>query len=168
MRRVLFVVLVSVLDAATGAGRAAGNPGASRTVRSNAQGQSVNAPDALTYKILSNPYCYQPDPALNQCVINIRYAQITDDQVSAPYMLRWVVSINSQVRLVENLFFEGSVYYSYDMAPTGLKVPCGAANAGGGGAQYGNNYQVKAEPLDTTGASMGFDQASLFCPAYAP
>ncbi|MGB8716466.1 MAG: hypothetical protein WCD66_08895 [Rhodanobacteraceae bacterium] len=150
-------------------GPADGNGGnASGVTRNDVQGSQVSGPNALTSNTLSNPYCYQPDPQVNECVINIRYAQITDNQSTSPYMLRWVVSINSKVRLVENLFFEGTVYFSYDMAPTGLKVPCGSPDAGGGGMQYGNQYLVKAEPLDTSGASMGYSQAILFCPAFSP
>ncbi len=170
MSRVLFVVLLSLLDAAAAVGRPAQDSGGSgaRAARADAPAGSVSSPTALTYKVLSNPYCYQPDPQVNQCVINIRYAQITDDQLTAPYMVRWVVSINAQARLVENLFFEGTVYYSYDMAPTGLKVPCGSPNAGGVGTQYGNVYIVKAEPIDSTGTGMGYDQASLYCPAFSP
>ncbi len=72
------------------------------------------------------------------------------------------------MRYVENLFFENNLYFSYDMMPGGLQVPCGAPNAGGGGTSYGNQYLVKVEPLDSTGAGMGYDQASLLCPAYAP
>ncbi len=131
-------------------------------------GTRVNGPDALTYKLLSNPYCYQPNPSVDQCFINIRYYQATDNGTSAPYMLHAAISINGKVRANENLFFENNIYYSYDMAPTGFQVPCGAPNAGGGGSDYGNVYLVKVEPIDSTGAGMGFDQASLLCPAYAP
>ena len=131
-------------------------------------GTRVTGPNALTYKLLSNPYCYQPNPAVDQCVINIRYYQATDNGTSAPYMLRATISINSKVRAVENLFFENNIYYSYDMTPNGFVVPCGAPNAGGGGSGYGNQYLVKVEPIDSTGTGMGYDQASLLCPAYAP
>ncbi len=131
-------------------------------------GTRVSGPNALTYKLLSNPYCYQPNPSVNQCVINIRYYQATDNGTSAPYMLHAAISINNKVRANENLFFENNIYYSYDMAPTGYQVPCGTPNAGGGGSDYGNVYLVKVEPIDSTGAGMGFDQASLLCPAYAP
>lgn len=131
-------------------------------------GTRTNSPQALTYKLLSNPYCYQPNPAVNQCFINIRYYQATDNGTSAPYMLRANISINNKLRYVENLFFENNIYFSYDMLPGGLQVPCGAPNAGGGGADYGNQYLVKVEPVDSTGTGMGYDQASLLCPAYAP
>ena len=131
-------------------------------------GTRVAGPDALTYKLLSNPYCYQPNPAVDQCVINIRYYQATDNGTTAPYMLRAKISINNKSRAIENLFFENNIYYSYDMAPSGFQVSCGAPNAGGGGSDYGNVYLVKVEPIDSTGAGMGYDQASLYCPAYAP
>ncbi len=131
-------------------------------------GTRVNGPEALTYKLLSNPYCYQPNPSVDQCFINIRYYQATDNGTSAPFMLSAKISINDKARAIENLFFENNVYYSYDMTPGGFQVPCGAPNAGGGGTDYGNVYLVKVEPIDSTGTGMGYDQASLFCPAYAP
>lgn len=131
-------------------------------------GTRVSGPDALTYKLLSNPYCYQPNPSVNQCVINIRYYQATDNGTSSPYMVRATITISNKVRAVENLFFENNIYYSYDMAPSGFTVPCGAPNAGGDGNAYGNFYYVKVEPIDSNGAGMGYDQAALLCPAYAP
>ncbi len=151
--------------------QASAQTGGSTPAPQNASGPAgtrVGSPDALTYKLLSNPYCYQPNPAVNQCVINVRYYQATDNGTSAPYMLHAAISINGKVRANENLFFENNIYYSYDMAPTGFQVPCGAPNAGGGGSDYGNQYLVKVEPIDSTGTGMGYDQASLFCPAYAP
>ncbi len=51
-------------------------------------GTRTNSPQALTSKLLSNPYCYQPNPSVDQCFINIRYYQATDNGTSAPYMLR--------------------------------------------------------------------------------
>jgi hypothetical protein len=126
------------------------------------------SPSALTSQLLSNPYCYQPDPSVDQCIINIRYYYATDNQSAPPYMI-WVnMSINSKLRLRENTFFEGTVYYDATMTPMGFKVPCGAPNAGGGGTLYGNSYFVRVEPIDSNGASMGYNQANLFCPAYSP
>lgn len=151
-------------------GQSAASPGVNdaRASPPKTQPTAVSSPSALTYKLTSNPYCFQPDPQINQCSINIRYIQITDNGSSAPYMLHAAVSINGKVRLNVNLFFENNIYYSYDMAPVGLTVPCGLPNAGGGGTQYGNQYLVKVEPLDSGGNSMGYDQAALYCPAFAP
>lgn len=131
------------------------------------QDNSVS-PNALTSKLLSNPYCYQPDPSVNTCYINVRYYSASDNGTSAPYMLGVNISINGALRLRENLFFENNVYYSYDMAPGGLKVPCGTPNQGLAGSAYGLVYLVKVEPIDSGGVGMGYDQASLACPAYNP
>ena len=46
--------------------------------------QDPSSPDALTSFKVSNPYCYQPDPAADQCYINFRSIQATDNQSSAP------------------------------------------------------------------------------------
>ncbi|MBS0569061.1 MAG: hypothetical protein JSS28_00490 [Proteobacteria bacterium] len=147
---------------------AAGTPPPTARLDSRTSGNAISSPSALTGKILSNPYCYQPDPALDQCVINIRYYNANDNGSSAPYLLRATLSINGKARANVNLFFENSLYLTYDMAPAGYKVACGAPNAGGGGAAYGNQYLVKLEPLDSGGNSMGYDQASLLCPAFSP
>ena len=137
-------------------------------IETGISGTRTNGPQSLASKVLSNPYCYQPNPSVDQCFINIRYYQATDNGTSAPYMLHAKISINNKARANENLFFENNLYYSYDMTPGGFQVPCGAPNAGGQGSDYGNLYLVKVEPIDTTGVSMGYDQASLLCPAYAP
>ncbi len=175
MRKILIVAIVlavlSIGLLAVEQRQASAQNAAVTPVPQNASGPAgtrVSSPDALTYKLLSNPYCYQPNPSVNQCIINVRYYQATDNGTSAPYMLRATISINSKIRAVENLFFENNIYYSYDMALSGFAVPCGAPNAGGGGSDYGNQYLVKVEPIDSTGTGMGYDQASLLCPAYAP
>jgi hypothetical protein len=128
----------------------------------------LNSPDALTSLTVSNPYCYQPDPAANQCYINIRSIQATDNQSSAPYMTWLTISISNKNRYSSTAFFEGTIYYTYDMVPGGLKVPCGAPNAGGAGNQYGNVYGVVITPLDSSRNPMSTDTANVTCPAFAP
>lgn len=127
-----------------------------------------SGPNALSSKLLSNPYCYQPSPTQDRCLINIRYYQASDNGTTPPFMLGVNISINGKLRVRENLFFEDYIYFSNDLIPGGLEVPCGAPNAGGAGAAYGNQYLVKVEPMDSSGLGMGFDQASLSCPAFAP
>ncbi len=175
MRKVLilaiFLLFLSVGLFALGQSQASAQnvtPPPAPQAETNASGTRVSGPNALTSKQLSNPYCYQPNPSVDQCFINIRYYQAADNGTSAPFMLRAKISINNKARAIENLFFENNLYYSYDMTPGGFQVPCGAPNAGGGGSDYGNQYLVKVEPIDSTGAGMGFDEASLLCPAYVP
>lgn len=129
---------------------------------------NLNSPDALTSFTVSNPYCYQPNPNANQCYINIRYIQANDNQTAAPYMTWLTIGISGKNRYSSTAFFEGTIYYSYDMVPGGLEVSCGAPNAGGAGNQYGNVYDVKITPLDTSRNSMSTDIAKVTCPAYAP
>jgi hypothetical protein len=127
-----------------------------------------SSPNSLTSFTVSNPYCYQPDPNLNQCYINIRSIQAVDNQSTAPFMTWLTISISDTTRLGATAFFEGTILYTYDMAPGGLKVPCGAPNASGLGASYGFLYPVKITPLDSTRAVMSTDTAEVTCPAYAP
>ena len=127
-----------------------------------------DSPDALTSFTVSNPYCYQPDPSADQCYINFRYIQANDNQSSAPYMTWLTVKISGKTRYSATAFFEGTIYFSYDMIPSGLKVPCGDPNAGGAGTQYGSVYSVTITPLDSSRNPMSTDVANVTCPAYAP
>ena len=127
-----------------------------------------SSPDALTSFTVSNPYCYQPDPVVDQCYINFRNIQATDNQSSAPYMTWLTINISGKNRYSATAFFEGTINYTYDAVPGGFKVPCGAPNAGGAGNQYGFVYSVVVTPLDTNRNTMSTDTANVTCPAYAP
>jgi ABC-type transport system substrate-binding protein len=129
---------------------------------------NLNSPDSLTSFKVSNPYCYQPDPSANQCSINFRLIQANDNQTSAPYLTWLAISISGKTRFSATAFFEGTITYTYDMVPNGLKVPCGAPNAGGAGNQYGLVYAVTITPLDTSRTAMSTDTANVTCPAYSP
>ncbi len=126
------------------------------------------SPDALTSFTISNPYCYQPNPAVDQCYLNFRYIQVVDNQTTAPYLTWLTIVISNKTRYSATAFFEGTIYYSYDMAPNGFQVPCGAPNAGNAGTQYGYVYSVTVTPLDSSRNSMSTDVANFTCPAYAP
>jgi hypothetical protein len=125
-------------------------------------------PDQLISFTISNPYCYQPNPVLDQCSLNFRFIQAVDDQSNSPYMTWLAVTISNKVRYNATAFFEGTITYSYDMAPDGLIVPCGAPNAGGAGDMYGNVYSVVVQPLDSNRNPMSTDIANITCPAFAP
>lgn len=137
-------------------------------VMSDPNGNMAGATNALTSFNVSNPYCYQPDPQLDQCAINFRYIQAVDNQSSAPYMTWLAVTISGKKRLSMTAFFEGAITYTYDLAPAGLKVPCGAPNAGGAGAAFGNVYGVTIQPLDSSRNPMSTDIANVTCPAFSP
>jgi hypothetical protein len=126
------------------------------------------APNSLTSFTVSNPYCYQPDPAVDKCSINFRFVQATDNQSSAPYMTWLAFTISGKKRYNATAFFEGTITYSYDMVPNGLMVPCGLPNAGGAGTQYGNVYGVTLQPLDSSRNPMSTDIANVTCPAFNP
>jgi hypothetical protein len=148
--------------------------GASDETVSNQAGSTAGTqdtpsnPDALTSFTVSNPYCYQPNPAVDQCSINFRYIQAVDNQTNAPYMTWLAITISSKKRFNATAFFEGTITYSYDMVPDGLSVPCGDPNAGGAGDDYGNVYGVVIQPLDSSRNPMSTDIANVTCPAFAP
>jgi hypothetical protein len=130
--------------------------------------QESSSPDALTSFTISNPYCFQPNPAVDACSINFRFIQATDNQSSPPYMTWLTITISQKTRFSATAFFEGTISYSYDMMPNGMTVPCGAPNAGGAGDKYGFVYGVTVQPLDSSRNPMSTDIANATCPAFAP
>jgi hypothetical protein len=131
--------------------------------------RSVNsaAPDAITSLPMSNPFCSQPDPSINQCLLNIRYWQANDNGTGN--VLAYVnFSVDGKLRYRSNAFFENFVTYSYDMIPGGIKVVCGLPNEGGYGALYGKGYTVDVRAYDVTNAWVLDDQLVTRCPAYNP
>lgn len=125
-------------------------------------------PSTLTSQAVSNPYCVQPDPTVNQCSINIRYFQMTQNGTTSPYLFYTLVSVDGKVRYRSTVFFENAITYSYDMVPGGLKVACGTPNESGNGAAYGKSYQLNVVPYDTSNVAMGGNYSQVLCPAYAP
>ena len=129
---------------------------------------SLSSPGALVSFTVSNPYCYQPNPSVDACSINVRSIQAVGDQVSAPYMTWLAISISGKSLLNTTAFFEDTITYAYNMVPDGLIVPCGAPNAGGAGDKYGYVYGLTIQPLDSNRNPMATDIANITCPAYTP
>ena len=119
--------------------------------------RSVNpdAPNTITSLPMSNPFCSQPDPSVNQCSVNVRYWQANDNGTGN--VLAYVLfSIDGKLRYRSNAFFENFVTYSYDMIPGGIKVTCGLPNEGGFGALYGKGltrWMSRPMTSPTTGFS---------------
>jgi hypothetical protein len=125
------------------------------------------APDAITSLPMSNPYCSQPDPAVNQCFVNVRYFQANDNGTGN--VLAYVnMSIDGKLRYRSNAFFENFVTYSFDMIPGGIKVACGLPNEGGFGALYGKGYTIDVKAYDITNNWVLDDQLAVKCPAFNP
>jgi hypothetical protein len=136
---------------------------AKRQVNSNV---SV-VPNAITSLPMSNPFCSQPDPAVNQCLVNVRYWQANDNNLGN--VLAYVLfSIDGKLRFRSNAFFENYVTYSYDMIPGGIKVTCGLPNQGGYGVLYGLGYTVDVKAFDVTDNWVLDDQLLVKCPAFNP
>ncbi len=125
------------------------------------------APNAISSLPMSNPYCFQPDPAVNQCSLNVRYWQANDNGTGN--VLAYVnFSLDGKLRYRSNVFFENFVTYSYDMIPGGIKVTCGLPNEGGFGTLYGKAYTVDVKAFDTTNNWVLDDQLAVKCPAFNP
>lgn len=125
------------------------------------------APNAITSLPMSNPFCSQPDPSVNQCMVNVRYWQANDNGTGN--VLAYVLfSIDGKLRYRSNAFFENFITYSYDMIPGGIKVACGLPNEGGFGALYGKGYTVDVKAFDVTNNWVLDDQLQVKCPAFNP
>ncbi len=128
-------------------------------------GQRVSA--TITSLPMSNPFCFQPDPSVNQCLINVRSWQANDNGVGN--ILAYVnFSIDNKLRYRSNAFFENNIAYSFDMIPGGIKVTCGLPNEGGFGSLYGKAYTVDVKAYDITNTWVLDDQLQVKCPAYNP
>ena len=174
-KSLVFSVLILALSVGlilTGQRATAKNPAQATTPQTETRGdaiRSVNpaAPDAITSLPMSNPYCYQPNPAVDQCLVNVRYWQANDDGTGS--VLAYVLfSLDGKLRYRSNAFFENFVTYSFDMIPGGIQVTCGAPNSGGFGALYGNAYTVDVKAFDVTNNWVLDDQLAVKCPAYNP
>lgn len=125
-------------------------------------------PSAIISHVVSNPYCVQTDPTVNQCSINIRYFQMTQDGTTSPFMAYAMISVDGKARYRSTVFFENTISYTYDMVPGGLKVACGTPNESGNGAAFGKSYQLIVAPYDINNMSLGTNIAPVLCPAYVP
>jgi hypothetical protein len=129
--------------------------------------QNPDAPNAIVSLPMSNPFCSQPDPSINQCLINVRYWQANDN--GSGNVLAYVLfSIDGKLRFRSNAFFENFVTYSYDMIPGGIKEACGLPNEGGFGALYGKAYTMDVRAYDITNNWVLDDQMQVKCPAFNP
>ena len=168
----VFCLLIIGLLALIGNKVSAQNPGPTPTAQVETRGDAIrsvnpDAPNAIISLPMSNPFCSQPDPAVNQCNLNVRYWQANDDGTGniLAYALMYV---NGKLRYRSNAFFENFVTYSYDMVPGGIKVACGLPNAGGFGTDYGNGYTIDVKAFDVTNNWVLDDQLLTRCPAFNP
>ena len=169
---VIFVLMLTGGLVLVGQRVSAQNPTVSPTPLSEIRGdasRTINpsAPNVITSLPMSNPYCAQPDPSVNQCAINIRYWQANDNGTgnTLSYVL---LTIDGKLRFRSNTFFENFITYSFDMIPNGIKVACGLPNAGGLGALYGNGYLIDVKAYDATNTWVLEDQQQVKCPAFNP
>ena len=154
-------------------GVSAQNPGPTPAPKLETLGDAIRltssnpAPNAITSLPMSNPFCAQPDPSVNQCILNVRYFQANDNGTGN--VLAYVnLSIDGKLRFRSNAFFENFVTYSYDMVPGGIKMACGLPNEGGAGVLYGKTYTIDVKAYDVTNAWVLDDQLNVKCPAYNP
>ena len=111
----------------------------------------------------------QPDPAVDACYVNVRYAQANDD--GAGNILAYVkITIDGRLVAKISAFFESFVYFDYTMVHgTGFRVPCGLSGASGSAdPAIGKIYTLDVKAYDITNNWVLDDQMPVGCPAFIP
>ena len=122
------------------------------------EGQGVLVPDAT--------FCYQPDPAVDACVIN--YGEVVYHDIAGETLLFMTVTVDSEVRALYNFYVvqQDDIYLPYGTHPEGLRVACGTAGIDGNLAT-GYVYDVGMTAHVINGAS-SIQNYQVSCPAYTP
>jgi hypothetical protein len=150
-------------------GRAAESPGPPRFEAGPNGARRTISPNAITALPMSNPYCFQPDPAFDACYVNVRYFAATDNGVGN--ILAYVkVAIDGRLVAKLGAFFENAIYFDHSMIHgPGFRVPCGLSGASGSpDPDVGKVYTVDVKAFDVTNNWVLDDQYPVGCPAYHP
>lgn len=120
-------------------------------------------PEIINTYTTQTAYCYQPNPAKNECFINW-YSNYVD---AAPDNMRLITTtISSKIVARYGGFFQSNIYTNYAMAGQGYLVECGALGSGGK-PTLGKGYSWGVTALDATGTWIGH-YGTVYCPAYMP
>ncbi len=110
------------------------------------------------------PFCYQPDPAQNDCYINWYYLSV--NSAPASYMITMTVNLdNRNVAHIQG-FFQNSMYVPHTMNERGFRVECGALGSGGK-PNLGKGYNFMIQARDSNGLG-STNSGKVFCPAHIP
>lgn len=124
-------------------------------------------PQAPAIGFIDSPtaVCYQPDPAVDSCLVNWYYLSVG---ASPNYMTAMTVTLNSIGPVARYQgFFQTSMYVPYNMQGQGFKVACGAPGAGGVGSTLGNAYAWTIRAIDSSNLTSA-NYGTVYCPAFAP
>ncbi len=127
-------------------------PGKPNTVRQN-------GPGSYLMTSLVNPYCNQPDPAVDACYINWELAEANTDSV-----LNFVIfSINKRIVAQHGKSWTGDLKVPREKNGDGFKVKCGKLNSAGN-PQMGIKYTVTIRAANSAGMDFSWDN-EIYCPA---
>ena len=110
------------------------------------------------------PYCYQPDAAQDECLINWASISVEGTPANMEVMTVTLKAIGPVARYQG--YFQDSIHIPHGMNGTGFQVACGAPGAGGM-AQMGNSYDWTIEAEDTNGL-VATNSGTLYCPPHSP
>jgi hypothetical protein len=156
-------------------GQSAEQPGADIVLHSESQGDNlreISAPPGMetpqeeNISFIDSPTvtCYQPDPAVDECLINWYYIYV---DANPNYMIAMTTTINTIGNVARyHGFFQNSMYVPFNMNGTGFKVACGSLGAGGH-PQLGNAYAWTINARDSANLKSA-NYGTAYCPAYIP
>jgi len=179
MRRVIVGLLIvgvalagvlGLMQIARGQGQ--GPPGGSTVVQREIEGENVRqvlAPFGVEEPSIgpveaATPYCFQPDPGLDACVINWASIHVEGTPASMGVMTATIDSIGVVARY--HGFFQETMHVSHAMNGGGFQVPCGPPGAGGR-AQLGHGYDWIIRAEDTHG-TVSTSSGAIYCPPFTP
>ena len=115
----------------------------------------------IGFIISDNPGCYQPDPAVDRCLIS--FSRLAVD-ASPNYMVTLTLEINGRFIARYGGFFQTGMDLGGTPLGQGIKVPCGKRNEGGVptmGRKY--TYTLRAEDSATLKSA---NYGTLWCPPF--
>jgi hypothetical protein len=179
MRRVIVALLIvgvalvgvlGLIQVARGQGQ--GPPAGSAVVQREIEGENVRqvlAPSGVEEPSISlvdaiTPYCFQPNPGLDECVINWASIHVEGTPASMDVMTATIDGLGVVARY--HGFFQETMDVSHAMNGRGFQVPCGPPGAGGR-AQLGHGYDWTIRAEDTGGQASS-SSGVIYCPPFNP
>jgi len=166
----LLVSVFGLIEVARGQGELP--PAGSELVHRETSGGNVRevlAPagsDASSIGFIESPtpYCFQPDPALDECYLNWASMHVEAAPASMEAMTVTLDAVGPVARYQG--YFQDTISISHQMHDKGFQVPCGAPGAGGR-AQLGNAYDWTIQAEDSDGL-VSTNNGTTYCPPFIP
>ena len=147
-------------------------PGDLRVAGREVEGENVRqvlgpagvAQPSLSFINSPTPYCFQPNPTMDECYVNWASMSVSASPASMKVMTLTIDAVGIVARYQG--FFQEAMTVTHEMNGMGFQVACGAPGAGGQ-AQLGASYDwiIKAEDINGVTTS---NSGTLYCPPHNP